>query len=442
MRPTGLFLIAVALAVPGYWFAALAGKHDAGAVFSQYLGACALIAMAIAQVLATRMPGLQTVFGGLDRIYVLHKWLGILAMALIVLHDTIDAEMDGLGAETALTEIAETFGEVSLYGLLVLVTLSVATFVPYHLWKYTHKLMGGFFAAATLHYAFIQKPFALGDPLGLYILAFCVAGIVAYIHTLLPSGALKGWRSYKVDSVELTGGALSVVLSPKGRGLRHRAGQFAFISFDVPDREEAHPFTISAAPAEDRRLRFTIKGLGDYTGRLGEVIRPGVTARVSGPFGHFRMRRGADEQVWIASGVGITPFVAWAQALAPSDGPVHLFYSTRTRETAPHLAELEALAAAKPNLNLHLVQTRTDGRLTGERIAAVVGRARSRTRVAFCGPKDMRRALKSQLAAEGFSPGRFQYEEFEIRSGLGLRRLFRMLAGRAGQTLDTPVRSA
>ena len=291
MRSIGLLIIALAFAVPLNWFAGLAQRHDTVALLSQYFGVCALIAMGLSQVMATRLAGLEAIFGGIDRIYVLHKWLGIAAMALVLLHDTIDAEMNGLGPETSLSELAETLGEISLYALLILVVISITTFVPYHLWKYSHKLMGGFFAASALHFLFIQKPFANSDPLGLYVLAFCIAGVVAYIYTLLPIDLFKGWRRYTVNAVTHNGDAVTVTLSPVGRGHRHRAGQFAFLRFQAPASREIHPFTISKAPDDDRSLRFTIKSLGDYTGSLGSSIEQGLRASVSRPFGHFRLRQ-------------------------------------------------------------------------------------------------------------------------------------------------------
>ena len=60
--------------------------------------------MAWGQILSTRLRGIETVFGGLDRVYVLHKWAGIIAMIAVLLHDTIDADMRDLGRETALNE--------------------------------------------------------------------------------------------------------------------------------------------------------------------------------------------------------------------------------------------------------------------------------------------------------------------------------------------------
>lgn len=51
----GLILIAVLLAIPVPWFFAIALKQDPIAAFSQFLGAEALILMAITQLLATRL---------------------------------------------------------------------------------------------------------------------------------------------------------------------------------------------------------------------------------------------------------------------------------------------------------------------------------------------------------------------------------------------------
>jgi predicted ferric reductase len=233
-------------------------------LLSQYFGSAALIVMAISQLLATRFRVLEVIFGGLDRIYVLHKWLGISALAFILLHDTIDAEMDGLGAETLLVEVAETFGEISLYGILALVVITIATFVPYHLWRLTHRFIGGFYAASAFHFAFILKPFALTDPAGLYVLAFCVIGILSYLYTLLISGRLANAHDYVVDSVGRAGDALAVTLAPAGRGMRQAPGQFAFVRFD--------------APALRNRIRSpSAKGL-QMTGAFGSLSNHSATS--------------------------------------------------------------------------------------------------------------------------------------------------------------------
>ena len=139
MRAIGLLLVAALIAAPLIEFVPLAAQHDPSAVFSQYIGCAALIAMAIAQIVATRIWIIEPIFGGLDRVYVLHKWLGIGALLSVLLHDTLDAEIDGVGRETWLTDLAETLGEISLYGFVILVLITIVTFIPYHLWRWSHR---------------------------------------------------------------------------------------------------------------------------------------------------------------------------------------------------------------------------------------------------------------------------------------------------------------
>lgn len=78
--------------------------------------------------------------------------------------------------------------------------------------------------------------------------------------------------------------------------------------------------------------------------------------RIQGPFGRFQYASKGRE-VWITGGIGITPFLGWAAALEPGTGPVDLFYCVRSRTEAPHVAEVQALADATPNLTLHMIET-------------------------------------------------------------------------------------
>jgi len=268
MNPIGLILIAATVLFPAFQLFSLPNVSDQVALFSQYLGLAALILMAWGQILSTRVQGIEAVFGGLDRVYVLHKWAGIAAMVAILLHDTIDAEIRGLGRETLLNEIAETLGELSLYGLLILVVLSIATFVPYHLWKWTHKAMGALFAAGAFHFFFIMKPFAMSDPAGLYTGAFCVAGLVAYVWMLLPE-RMRPSKAFSVTALEETGGAMAINLRPLGKVLKPQPGQFGVLNFPGSGSNEPHPFSFSKI-GEDGSLRVTVKALGDFTSRLNQ----------------------------------------------------------------------------------------------------------------------------------------------------------------------------
>lgn len=430
VHPLGLGLTLLAILTPIIWLPGINHKGDSLALFSQYMGIAALIAMAIVQLISTRWRFVEWLFGGLDQAYVLHKWLGITAMGFILLHDTIDAEMNHLGGQNLLEEFAETLGELSLYGLLILVVITVATFIPYHLWRWTHRLMGVFFLAGAGHYLFILKPFHNGDPLGLYTAGFCLLGVACFSYRLLPA-RLRPARDYEVAGLTKTGPVMAVELAPQSKPLRHRAGQFVFASFDGA---EPHPFTVSAAPNDAGSLRLSIAELGDYTTRLHRTLKVGTPLRVEGPFGHFEHKsRAGHPQLWVAAGVGITPFLAWAQALKPEDGPTHLVYCVRSQDQAAHLNELLSLAQEKDNLTLHLHESAREGRATAETLLQRTGQDTQKLVVSFCGPKSMRQSLKSDFEKRGVSGRRFRYEEFEIRTGVGLRKLANLLFDRVSK---------
>ncbi len=421
MKPTGILLICVALLAPLIWLPGIAPGRDVIALFSQYLGMMALIAMAISQLIATRAPGIEAIFGPLDQSYRIHKWLGIGAMVAILLHDTIDADMRGLGVETALVETAETAGEISLYGLLIFVVITIATFIPYHLWKWTHRFIGIFFVLGAFHYLFILKPFKNGGPLGIYMTAICAVGVLAYFYTSAPRGLRPG-RQYQISNLERQGSALAVTMKPLARPLAHRAGQFAFFRFAQSKRSEPHPFTISSAPQKDGALRVTIAPLGDLTSQLSRSLEVGQSVSVDGAYGRFGQNpRGP--QIWIAAGIGVTPFLSLARALGPESAPVTLIYAVRNAAEAAHLDEIRALADGTANLSVIIWESAESGRITADDLARIAKADLNKIKVLFCGPTPMRRSLASGLSVHGVSARRFHYEAFEICTGLGLRRL-------------------
>ena len=429
MNPVGLVIIAGTVLFPAYQLFTLPNIDDKVALFSQFLGLTALILMAWGQILSTRVRGIETIFGGLDRVYVLHKWAGIIAMTALLLHDTIDADMRGLGRETALNELAETLGEISLYGLLILVVVSVATFVPYHLWKWTHKAMGVLFAAGAFHFCFIMKPFAMSDPAGMYTGFFCVAGLVAYIWMLLPE-TMRPSYEYRVTDIKRTGDALAITMSPKGKVLKAVPGQFGVLRFEGAGTSEPHPFSFSKIGNEGQ-LRVTIKPLGDFTSDLMNTVAAEQDVRIQGPFGRFR-HFGKTQQIWVAGGIGITPFLAWAHSLSENAEQVDLFYCVKSSDQAAHLDELEKVAAEKTNFNLHLVESSKGQRLSADMIGKRVQGDFSKIKVSFCGPSSLREALKKGLSRFGINARNFHYEEFEFRTGIGLKALAVWIMARKG----------
>lgn len=415
----GLFLIIISSLIPAYWFFNITETRDDIALFSQYMGCVSIIFMSYTQLMATRFKGHYLIFGATDKMYQLHKWIAIASIVFLMIHDTIDAEIKRVESQSLISEIGETLGEISLYGLLILAIISIATFIPYHLWKYTHKFMGAFFIFSAAHFILIDKPFTNSDPLGLYMIFFSLMGGLCYFYTLIPFGIFQGYKTYKVDKIEKNINFTIISLKPKRKNINYKAGQFAFFQFQKHNLNEIHPFTISNAPHDDGSLRLSIGALGDYTAKIPSQIQQNDEVKISGGFGHFTR---AKHNIWIAGGIGITPFLAWAEDLKPHDKPAHLFYSVHNIQNAAHIEDLKHFAQKKENFHLHIIETQKNGRLSAEKIMDMVEMDMKDMHIAFCGSKAMRDNLRDQFMALGLKSSRFEYEIFEMRSGIGFRK--------------------
>ncbi|WP_408969332.1 hypothetical protein [Paraburkholderia sp. BL6669N2] len=119
-------------------------------------------------------------------------------------------------------------------------------------------------------------------------------------------------------------------------------------------------------------------------------------------------------QIWIAGGIGITPFLARMQARGlPQDKRiVDLFYSTNAPDE-DFIGKVKQLATIA-NVRLHVMVSGRDPRLTPQRLRATVPEWMSAD-LWFCGPDGFGRALKEDLVANGLRDEDFHQELFEMR---------------------------
>jgi predicted ferric reductase len=145
-----------------------------------------------------------------------------------------------------------------------------------------------------------------------------------------------------------------------------------------------------------------------------QYLRPGVPARIQGPFGAFRPASDDRPQIWIAGGIGITPFIAMAAGLG-DDGPlVRLYYGVPARSDASFLEELERIAARRPRLELRpLFADR--GEIPN--IASIEAESGPLAGKEFliCGPVAMVAALARDLEARGVPASAIHAERFDFR---------------------------
>ncbi|WP_181705478.1 ferric reductase-like transmembrane domain-containing protein [Chthonobacter rhizosphaerae] len=384
------------------------------------LGATAFSLMALNLLLATRAPGLDRLFGGLDQIYFTHKWLGILALVCAFLHQQIKISTDGKEVMQTLSLLAVDVAEVAFPILVVLVLISffkrlpkVPFEIPYGIWRWSHRLLGVVFAALAFHQFFVKAPFDNNVLLATHLNAMAVIGLASFGWTI--GAPLMRRRTYRVAAVTKHPAATIVDLEPVGRGIDVRPGSFAFVSFSAKGLGEPHPFTVSEV-RPNGGIQFSIRGLGDFTRRLRDALLVGDTARVEGCYGRFDYRRGGARQVWTAAGIGITPFLAWADSLPDSGSPeICLAYCVRTEAEAVGLERLRRAAERVPGFTFRLHQSETEGRFDAARLAALVPFDITTASFWFCGPAPLREALRKGLKGLGKTPRSIHFERFEFR---------------------------
>lgn len=412
--------IAVASMILG-WFAFKDARGDESNVgFALFIGSVSILLMAWSNILATRLSPLEGLFGGLDRMYKWHRWFGALAVGAMWLHtQTIDDVKGIRGASRAVAEAAEDLAGTATNLLYALVGISILRWIPTRWWRLTHKLLVVPYAFACWHFYTATKPYANDSAWGRWFLAFMIAGLVAWAYRVVWRDVVRRGRIHRVRTVEPSGDTLTLELEPLGRPLHYEVGQFAFLKFSMRGLAEPHPFTIASSPDEPV-LRFMIRNLGDWTERLGDKIRPGMRVVVEGPYGrlHPLPSRPVDNVVWVAGGVGITPFVGAATSRDRADGPTpHLFYCVKSRDDAPGLAALET-AEHEGRIILHLHASNDGSRLRADDLVRTFGSGGLRgAHVVMCGPTSLVKSMRGVIRELGAR--HIHVEGFDIRSGLG-----------------------
>ncbi len=411
-------MVASTLAI---WPAFAGAQGDGNVAFGLWIGAVSIVLMAWSFVLAIRSRLIEPFFGGMDRVYRAHRWAGSLAIPTMFLHTSVEPEIDGgiPGAARSVADTAEGLAETGELMLYVLVALSLIRWFPYRLWRWTHKLLGIPFAFASWHFFTAEKTYANTSAWGWFFNGVMVAGIAAWVHRVVIKDMFARGHSYRVVHTDVQDTTIEIELEPLGRPLRHNAGQFAVLKLDVAGLREPHVFTIASSP-ESSTLRFFIRDLGDWSGKLLDADLVGATARVEGPFGHFSpTHEGADRTVWVAGGVGITPFLSAIDELevaAPGERP-HLIYCVRDRQSATARALLED-AAADGRITLDLVVSGEGRRFSPTMLIDALGDADpTRCHVAACGPTGLVNAAVDGAHQHGVRS--IDTEDFDIRSGFG-----------------------
>jgi predicted ferric reductase len=378
-----------------------------------WAGAALLVACVL---LLIRHPAIAERLGGLDAMLRTHHLAGVLAYLLILVHPlalALDAALESPHlAWLVLSPLAQGWpvrlGWLALAALMVGLASTFVLRLRWRRWRAWHHLLALAVVLGVLH---IER--LLGDPGPLALLAGLMLAALAWRYVVIDR-ALDA-LPYRVLAVQRRGPhTMEAILAPAGAQLHPRPGQFVLASFgETPGFAgcgELHPFTVSAVEP-DGRLRIAVKALGPCSAQLQALV-PATPVRLQGPFGEFLAEAGEQPALWVAGGIGITPFVAALRA-APPQRPTSLVYLHRDAGDAAFLEELRALEAEAPLLQLHAVATGEQPPALEPLLERIGDLARREVHV--CGPPALVQALRAALARHGVAPRAIHAESFDFR---------------------------
>ena len=382
-------------------------------------GASALVLMSTAALLGGRWRLVESAFGGLDRVYRAHKWLGIWALAFASFHLLFKAgikDWDVAAIMTLAPPYTRLLRQLSFVALMLIVMLALNRNIRYRIWRYWHKLSGPLLLVVVAHWLSIKSPIALASPAGLWIAVMAGLGVAAAAYKLLLYPLLSSHAEYRVVSISPGPSALRLDLVPVGEGIRFEPGQFAFLSMKQSGLREPHPFTIASAGHPDRHVSFVIRALGDYTQKLLAEAVVGMHAEVYAPWGHFKRLPSSRREIWIAGGVGISPFIAWLRSPeADGFGKATLFYLYTPGREFPDIDSLAGLARGR---GVEFIPV-PEGPLAPafvHRFGEIVREAGpDGVEVSLCGPKGLRQQVRQRMRENGIPSSRLRHEYFEFR---------------------------
>lgn len=160
-----------------------------------------------------------------------------------------------------------------------------------------------------------------------------------------------------------------------GRPLpQFKPGQYLTFQLDLPGRDKPliRCYSLSDSPHQKEYYRVTIKKEksppdkpelppGAGSSFFTDTVKEGDILNVKAPTGHFFLDMAKTNPiVLLAGGVGITPMLSMANAIAASGSKreVYFFFGVRNVREHIHKAELEKLAAENDNIHLHIAYSK------------------------------------------------------------------------------------
>lgn len=393
-----------------------------------FFGVCGYLLFSISLLLSSRFSkqtekwGLEQLFGGLDQIYAIHKTIGIAGFLFILLHPSTLALKWGFNHWARFfLPIHERYtvniGVYAFWLMVLLLGITLLKLLPYDKWKITHKGMSIVYILATAHYILSGKLFGSEHAVKLYLGTPMLIGLSSIFYKQIYYSFIKRFPRYRVEHIsQINENTFEIQMTPLSKSVSFFLGQYGFFQFYGPNiSKESHPFTLCADSSKDL-LSIIVKSRGDYTNALSKNLHPGCLARVEGPYGRFNYKTAGKQQIWIAGGIGVIPFILWARELAQTKDhsrEINFFQCAHTEKDLLFKEEFLQLQKEVPEFHYFTFCSEKNTRISVEHIEQKAKHF-SESSFLLCGPKKLTRTLSKQFRSKGIRKEVILFEDFEL----------------------------
>lgn len=381
-------------------------------------GGMAMFALSL--ILSGRYSWYDKLFGGLDKMYIAHRFLGTFSLVLLFIHPVSlsilrldDGFSEGISLWFKVSDFGVWLGSIALYLMIAIVLWSIFGRSKYETFVKVHRMLGVVFILGAVHAFMAGSILASNDFMFWYMWVLTAAGAVTFVVYSLFGDILHRPLPYTLKNViEHGDNIIELELKPGRRIINFAPGQFVYIAFDELEDHGYHPFSISSSK-NSSTLKLGIREAGDFTKQLS-TLKPGSSAKIKGSYGGFILRRDrSKKQLWIAGGIGVTPFLSGAASLKRSSrmlgGDIEMIYASED-EKPYGLAQLQKIEEVNDLFNVTLFDKSTFGYVSFDGLKTQIDDLHERE-IYICGPPPMLEALIEEAEKGGFLH-RLHYEEF------------------------------
>jgi phthalate 4,5-dioxygenase reductase component len=210
----------------------------------------------------------------------------------------------------------------------------------------------------------------------------------------------------------------------------------AHIAIRLPNGD-LRKYSLCNSPAE--RDRYTIAVKREANGRGGSAIltdgvKPGDSLLVSAPVNDFELPPRAQDFLFVAGGIGITPIMAMIRQIQAEGKRFRLFYCTRSPETTAFRDELSAPEFAG-KVTIHY--DRGDPTCSLD-LRPILAERKNREHLYCCGPRPLMEAVRAMT--DHWSQASVHFEAFsDAETHKATDKAFKVRLAKSGAVLEVPT---